>query len=285
MRDFQLETLRDMPNQRKLTDFQQHNADRLAPAEIFPVLEQQPQVHTDQAAAGYGQQPMTEQPLPGARDSDASFQPNKRVRFAVDDQPLVCTEGARQQQQQQQEQQQQQQQQQQEQQHVHQQGHHDHEEVLPSTTSSPAAAQLPHGQPVDGQHWEHLPPHRPGHEGEQQAATRQSAAPASALDTSLELPAAAKLRKAQQTAAALRAACDVLKGKPRTSHDDPEFMATFFKSSRLHFIGTWRTRIEALMASLDGGAPMPRQPVRKTGGRNILHLAPCSGSGSSSSSR
>jgi hypothetical protein len=43
-----------------------------------------------------------------------------------------------------------------------------------------------------------------------------------------------------QVAAQKRGACDVLKGPPRSSRDDPEFMNTFFKASRLHFIGTWK---------------------------------------------
>jgi hypothetical protein len=27
--------------------------------------------------------------------------------------------------------------------------------------------------------------------------------------------------------------------KQRTTHEDPNFMTTFFKASRLHYIGTW----------------------------------------------
>lgn len=50
-----------------------------------------------------------------------------------------------------------------------------------------------------------------------------------------------------QVAAQKRAACDVLKGPPRSSRDDPEFMNTFFKASRLHFIGTWKVRNVSLM--------------------------------------
>lgn len=57
----------------------------------------------------------------------------------------------------------------------------------------------------------------------------------------------AHLAKAQKTAAAMRAACDVLKGAPKSSADDPKFLETYFRSSRLHFIGTWKMRIEALM--------------------------------------
>lgn len=62
---------------------------------------------------------------------------------------------------------------------------------------------------------------------------------------------------AQEVAAKKRAACDVLKGRPRTSRDDPDFVDTFFKASRLHFIGTWKARIEALMSELVESAPAP----------------------------
>ena len=55
-----------------------------------------------------------------------------------------------------------------------------------------------------------------------------------------------KLQRAQQVAAACRAACDLLKGAPKSSRDDPHFMDNYYKSSRLHFIGTWKARIEAL---------------------------------------
>jgi DNA repair protein REV1 len=63
---------------------------------------------------------------------------------------------------------------------------------------------------------------------------------------------------AQKTAAELRAACDVLKGRPRSTAEDPEgFMTSFFKSSRLHFIGSWKARIEALMLANEGSGPSP----------------------------
>jgi hypothetical protein len=45
----------------------------------------------------------------------------------------------------------------------------------------------------------------------------------------------------------MRDACDVLKGSPKSSATDPNFMSTYFRASRLHFIGTWKMRIEALM--------------------------------------
>ena len=57
---------------------------------------------------------------------------------------------------------------------------------------------------------------------------------------------AGNLAKAQKVAAACRAACDLLKGAPKSSREDPKFMDNYYKSSRLHFIGTWKARIEAL---------------------------------------
>lgn len=61
-----------------------------------------------------------------------------------------------------------------------------------------------------------------------------------------------------------RAACDVLRGGPRTTRDDPEFMGTYYRSSRLHFIGRWKARIEALSlrAAPSGPRPKPSPPLR-----------------------
>ena len=47
----------------------------------------------------------------------------------------------------------------------------------------------------------------------------------------------------------------MLKGAPKSSRDNPKFMANYFKSSRLHFIGTWKARIEAL-AARSAGEPL-----------------------------
>lgn len=47
----------------------------------------------------------------------------------------------------------------------------------------------------------------------------------------------AEMQAAQAEAARLRAACDLLKGAPKSSRDDPNFMESFFSASRLHFIG------------------------------------------------
>ena len=66
---------------------------------------------------------------------------------------------------------------------------------------------------------------------------------------------------AQEVAAQFRAACDVLKGRPHCSNEDPNFMSTYFRSSRLHFIGTWKARIEALSARMAPTAPVPAQMV------------------------
>ncbi|KAK9805394.1 hypothetical protein WJX73_010812 [Symbiochloris irregularis] len=62
---------------------------------------------------------------------------------------------------------------------------------------------------------------------------------------------------AQEVATRARAACDVLRGPPMTTHNNPEFMDTYFRSSRLHFIGTWKARIEALAARMCPEAPSP----------------------------
>lgn len=56
-----------------------------------------------------------------------------------------------------------------------------------------------------------------------------------------------QIEAAHRTAASMRAATDVLKGPPKSSADDAGFMDTFFKASRLHFIGTWKMRIEELL--------------------------------------
>ncbi|GIL49419.1 hypothetical protein Vafri_5746, partial [Volvox africanus] len=58
---------------------------------------------------------------------------------------------------------------------------------------------------------------------------------------------------------------------PRSTRNDPRFMETFFKASRLHFIGTWKTRIEALMAEVEGAAPNPA-PYTKGTERVVIHV-------------
>ena len=61
------------------------------------------------------------------------------------------------------------------------------------------------------------------------------------------------MEHAQRTAASLRASCEVLSLPAKSSSETSAeaFVGTFFKASRLHFIGTWKTRIEELLASGD----------------------------------
>ena len=83
----------------------------------------------------------------------------------------------------------------------------------------------------------------PPQSGEERAAPVYSSPPV--LDATTWT--AAQIAAAQRVAAKLRSECDVLKMAPRSSADDPDFLATYFKASRLHFIGTWKMRIEELM--------------------------------------
>jgi len=57
--------------------------------------------------------------------------------------------------------------------------------------------------------------------------------------------------------------------RPRTSHEDPNFMEGFFQASRLHFIGSWKERFEEILASMPPPPPLPNPPVHK---RRILHV-------------
>lgn len=63
------------------------------------------------------------------------------------------------------------------------------------------------------------------------AAPAAAAAPATTSDD---------WRQARETAARLRAECDLLKGPPKSTRDDPHFVTSYFKASRLHFIGKLR---------------------------------------------
>ena len=70
--------------------------------------------------------------------------------------------------------------------------------------------------------------------------------------------AAEEYRIAHERAASARAACDMLRGPPKSSRDDPHFMDSYYKSSRLSFIGRWKARIEALTATMAAHAPLPQ---------------------------
>lgn len=113
------------------------------------------------------------------------------------------------------------------------------------------AQQVQQGQRAQ-QHGQHAQQAQHGQQAQQaQHATAQavssSAAPAASDD----------YRVAHERAAAARAACDVLRGPPKSSRDDPHFMDTYYKSSRLSFIGRWKARIEALTATMAAEAPLP----------------------------
>ena len=84
----------------------------------------------------------------------------------------------------------------------------------------------------------------------------------------------AQIRAAQRTAAAMRDACDVLKMPPRSSADDPNFMQTYFRASRLHFIGTWKMRIEALMAEKAGASQIKGPAGQATAAAQALFAGP-----------
>ena len=79
------------------------------------------------------------------------------------------------------------------------------------------------------------------------------------------------LQVAQQIAAQARQRCDMLKGPPRSSREDPAFQANYFAASRLHFIGSWKARIEALAASMANNAPKACPPARGSS-RAIIHI-------------
>ena len=82
----------------------------------------------------------------------------------------------------------------------------------------------------------------------------------------------AELAVAQEIAAKMRSECDVLKGPPKSSKDDPNFVESYYRASRLHFIGRWKARLEALMASsIANVAPTPA-PFVLGGRRTIMHL-------------
>lgn len=83
---------------------------------------------------------------------------------------------------------------------------------------------------------------------------------------------AQELAVAHEIAAKMRSECDVLKGPPRSSKDDPNFVETYYRASRLHFIGSWKARLEALMVSV--AASEAPDPAAWTLGkaRTIMHL-------------
>ena len=54
------------------------------------------------------------------------------------------------------------------------------------------------------------------------------------------------LSTAQRIAAQMRSECDTLRLPPRSSKEDPNFIESFYRASRLHFIGSWKARLEGV---------------------------------------
>ena len=76
---------------------------------------------------------------------------------------------------------------------------------------------------------------------------------------------------ATRVAEAARAAEPLLDMKQRTTRDDPDgFMETFFRASRLHYIGTWKHRYEAFLEDLPAPPPLPK--TSRGGARVVMHV-------------
>ena len=81
-----------------------------------------------------------------------------------------------------------------------------------------------------------------------------------------------RLARAQAVAKRMRDECQLLKGPPKSSRDDPNFVESFYRASRLHFIGTWKSRLEKLMQSdAVDGAPVPT-PTSVSKERTVIHV-------------
>ena len=86
-----------------------------------------------------------------------------------------------------------------------------------------------------------------------------------------------RLVRAQAIAKRLREECHLLKGPPKSSRDDPNFVESFYRASRLHFIGSWKTRLEKLMQSGvvdDSPVPTDGGDANAQGfkGRTVVHV-------------
>ena len=55
-----------------------------------------------------------------------------------------------------------------------------------------------------------------------------------------------------------------------TSAENPNFVSDFFGASRLHFIGSWKSRYEELLSTLPPPPPLPPPP--EGGERTIMHI-------------
>eukprot|EP00887_Chlorella_sp_A99_P002876 scaffold6.g2876.t1 len=125
------------------------------------------------------------------------------------------------------------------------------------------------------------PAQQQGQWGQQQQQQQQGLRPFELLPQQLQRSARRaepgryderEMEEAQRLAARLRSECAVLKGPVHSFRDDPEhFVETFFKSSRLHFIGSWKERVEALLVATPPSAPRPAAPGPGHP-RTVVHL-------------
>ena len=103
-------------------------------------------------------------------------------------------------------------------------------------------------------------------------SSRAAAAREAARDAHRSLREPAKPDAATRVAEAARAAEPLLDMKQRTTRDDPDgFMETFFRASRLHYIGTWKHRYEAFLEDLPAPPPLPA-PKTPGSARVVMHV-------------
>jgi hypothetical protein len=236
-KDFLLQPMRDLPGQRQLFEFRSHNTAALAPQELYPALLQQQQQqqqetegeqeelleqqHHQQQLEQPGQLlpqpshqhvhlPQQQQAMPPPPPVLQQHQPPQQQQRGMPPKPLH-----------QQEQRQQlgmpplpEQQQQQGMPSIPQQQHLPPPPPIPQQQQQLGMLPLPQQQHLLPQQQQQgvLPTLQPQQQQQQQRSQ----------DTSLEA--------AQATAASLRANCDMLKGPPRSTADDPQgFVGSFFK--------------------------------------------------------
>ena len=104
-------------------------------------------------------------------------------------------------------------------------------------------------------------------------ASRAAAAREAARDAhrSMREPGLAPPDAATRVAEVARAAEPLLDMKQRTTRDDPDgFMDTFFRASRLHYIGTWKHRYEAFLEDLPAPPPFPE--TKRGDARVVMHV-------------
>ena len=98
-------------------------------------------------------------------------------------------------------------------------------------------------------------------------------APAGASGSSnpcAEEDAARRLELAQRAAADARRGIPQLEGPRQSSRENSTFVRDFFSASRLHFIGSWKTRFESLVDAMP--PPPPRPALAPSAERTIAHV-------------